>query len=71
GGEPTLEPLLIERAVYRSLNWQRHSGKRFNFNMTTNALNIDEKLAASLAGWGIKYLFSIDGDVVRAQADIQ
>ena len=29
--------------------------------MTTNALNIDEKLAASLAGWGIKYLFSIDG----------
>lgn len=61
GGEPTLEPLLIERAVNRSMNWQRHSGKRFTFNMTTNALNIDEKLASNLAGWGIRYLFSIDG----------
>ncbi len=61
GGEPTLKPLLIERAVNRALNWQRYSGKKFNFNMTTNALNIDEKLAANLAKWGIRYLFSIDG----------
>lgn len=61
GGEPTLEPLLIERAVHRSLKWQQYSGKKISFNMTTNALNIDEDLASKLARWGIRYLFSIDG----------
>jgi uncharacterized protein len=61
GGEPTLMPHLIERAVYRALRWQRASGKRFSFNMTTNALNIDEPLARNLATWGIRYLLSIDG----------
>lgn len=61
GGEPTLEPLLLERAIHRSKNWQRYSGKQFSFNMTTNALNITEKLAASLSELEVKYLFSIDG----------
>lgn len=61
GGEPTLEPLLLERAIYRCKNWQKHSGKHFKFNMTTNALNITKKLAENLAKWDVKYLFSIDG----------
>jgi radical SAM protein with 4Fe4S-binding SPASM domain len=61
GGEPTLEPGLIERAVHRCKNWEKYYPVKFSFNMTTNSLNIDEPLAANLARWGIQYLFSIDG----------
>ena len=65
GGEPTLMPHLIERAVYRASRWQRMAGKQIRFNMTTNALNIDEPLAKNLARWGIRYLLSIDGTGTR------
>ncbi len=61
GGEPTLEANLIERAVHRCRNWEKHYPVAFTFTMTTNALNIDEKLAEKLARWGVHYLLSIDG----------
>lgn len=61
GGEPTLSPLLIERAVARVRNWERRSPIKISFNMTTNALNIDETLAANFARWGVNYMISIDG----------
>jgi len=61
GGEPTLMPHLIERAVYRAGTWRQLGGIQMRFNMTTNALNIDESLARNLAKWGIRYLLSIDG----------
>ncbi|MCP4365958.1 MAG: radical SAM protein [Planctomycetes bacterium] len=61
GGEPTLEPNLIERAVQRCRNWEKRFPVQFTFTMTTNSLNIDEDLAAKLAEWGIYYLLSIDG----------
>ncbi|MCI5141347.1 MAG: radical SAM protein [Candidatus Electrothrix sp. ATG1] len=61
GGEPTLEPDLIERAVQRCRSWEKRHPVLFSFGMTTNALSIDEKLAAKLAEWGVHYLVSIDG----------
>ncbi|MCI5123446.1 MAG: radical SAM protein, partial [Candidatus Electrothrix sp. AR5] len=61
GGEPTLEPDLIERAVQRCKNWEKRYPVKFTFNMTTNSLNIDEQLASKLARWGVHYLLSIDG----------
>lgn len=61
GGEPTLEPRLIDRAVKRSRRWLRAGGIRLNFTMTTNGLAIDEPLAAMLAKAGVHYTLSIDG----------
>jgi len=61
GGEPTLKPELIERAVHRCKRWEKYHPVRFAFTMTTNSLNIDEELASKLAKWSIQYLLSIDG----------
>lgn len=61
GGEPTLEPKLIERAVQRCRSWEKRYPVKFAFNMTTNSLNIDEQLAEKLARWGVHYLLSVDG----------
>ncbi len=61
GGEPTLEPDLIERAVQRCKSWERCHPVTFTFTMTTNSLNIDEQLAAKLAQWDVQYLLSVDG----------
>ena len=61
GGEPTLTPLLIERAIARVKNWERRCPIKISFNMTTNALYIDETLAANFARWGVNYMISIDG----------
>lgn len=74
GGEPTLEPGLIERAVHRAREWERRAPVRFQFSMTTNLLNLDEAMGRKLADWGVPYLISVDGygrrhDLARPAAD--
>jgi uncharacterized protein len=61
GGEPTLEPLLIERAVSRARRWEAFGELSFDFTMTTNFLSLDEPLAGKLAEWRVAYLLSVDG----------
>lgn len=61
GGEPTLEPLLIERAVRRARDWENRVPIRFQFTMTTNALLLDDELIENLASWNVKYMISLDG----------
>lgn len=61
GGEPTLEPELIERAVLRARRYESMCPVRFSFTMTTNFLRMDQELAQRLAEWGVSYLVSVDG----------
>ncbi|MCP4631579.1 MAG: radical SAM protein [candidate division Zixibacteria bacterium] len=61
GGEPTIEFLLIERAINRARDWTYRVPIKFRFTMTSNALLIEEKLADRLAEWGVNYMISIDG----------
>ncbi len=61
GGEPTLKPDLIERAVHKCKKAEKHYPVSFSYKMTTNGLNIDEKMAEKLANWKVHYLLSIDG----------
>jgi uncharacterized protein len=74
GGEPTMVPHLIERAVHRIKGWEQHTPKRFQFNMTTNMLRLDQSLARKLADWDVPYLVSVDGygkrhDLARPAVD--
>jgi len=61
GGEPTLEPLLIEQAVNIAKKYSKTKNIKFHFAMTTNFVNIDEKLAKKLKKWHIPYLISLGG----------
>lgn len=65
GGEPTLEPLLIERTVFRFQYRKCRPDLRVLFNMTTNGMAITPELAEKLARWGIPYMISIDGAAER------
>jgi uncharacterized protein len=75
GGEPTLEPMLIERAVQRAELWESLIPVKFHFTMTSNFLNLDEDMARKLAQLGVSYLLSVDGygerhDISRPAKDI-
>jgi len=61
GGEPTLQPLLIERAVARSRKWAQLCPIRLSFSMTTNGYCLNQELMAQLQEWGVFYIISIDG----------
>lgn len=61
GGEPTLKPLLIERAIERFKKWTEVYPINFRFSMTTNGFCLNERLINMLAEWNIHYIISIDG----------
>jgi len=61
GGEPTLEPMLIERAVQRAKLWESLLPIKFYFTMTSNFLNLDEGMIKKLARLNVSYLLSVDG----------
>lgn len=61
GGEPTVEPLLIERAINRALFWKETAHKKVHFTMTTNGILINEEMARKFQDWELTYMISIDG----------
>ncbi|MFH2035990.1 MAG: radical SAM protein [Candidatus Zixiibacteriota bacterium] len=61
GGEPTLEPELIERAIVRSKLWEQRKSIKFGYTMTTNAIAINLELAEKLAELNVHYMISVDG----------
>ncbi len=62
GGEPLLEFDLIREITHYAEEKAGSSGKKVNFNMTTNGTLIDEETAEFLGKHKIRFLLSIDGD---------
>jgi len=62
GGEPLLEFDLIARIAGYAEERATGSGKRVDFNMTTNATLMTPERAAFLGEHNVKFLISMDGD---------
>lgn len=62
GGEPLLRLDLIKETISYARDVMGAAKKNVTFNMTTNGTLLDETKCRYLAGAGIKYLLSLDGD---------
>ncbi|NLV15674.1 MAG: thioether cross-link-forming SCIFF peptide maturase [Syntrophomonadaceae bacterium] len=61
GGEPLLNFDVVKETVAYGRERAAVAGKRFNFTLTTNALNLDEEKRNYLIDEGIAIIMSLDG----------